>query len=88
MRTYLAPIYGIFAITAIVTHIWTVIIAFTESGILVAILSLLLPFLAELYWMFRMFGINDTYAFIALIHLVLAVPFSVFGRNQGKRQLF
>jgi ABC-type glycerol-3-phosphate transport system permease component len=45
------------------------------------ILTLFLPFLGELYWMFKMFGENDTYAYIALTHLILAIPFSMFGRG-------
>jgi ABC-type glycerol-3-phosphate transport system permease component len=64
-----------------ITHVWTVIIAFTEDGFWAGILSLFLPFLAELYWMFNMFGINDTYAYIALVHLLLAIPFSMFGKE-------
>lgn len=78
MKSALASLYGIFTITAIITHIWTVIIAITESGIFAALISLFLPFLAEIYWMFKMFGENDTYAYIALIHLILSFFFSLF----------
>lgn len=81
MKAIFVSLYGIFAITAIITHIWTVIIAFSEGGFLGGILSLFLPFLAEIYWMFNMFGENDAYAYIALIHLILAIPFSMFGRG-------
>jgi hypothetical protein len=81
MRAIFSSLYGIFAITAIITHIWTVVIAFTEGGVLAGIISLLLPFLAEIYWMFVMFGVNDVYAYIALIHLILAIPFAMFGRG-------
>jgi hypothetical protein len=31
--------------------------------------------------MIKMFGENDTYAYIALAHLALAIPFSILGRN-------
>ncbi|WP_373494334.1 hypothetical protein [Aquiflexum sp.] len=79
MKGFFFPIYIIFIFTAIITHIWTVIIAFSEGGFLGGILSLFLPFLAELYWMLKMFGENDTYAYIALLHLILAIPFSMFG---------
>ena len=81
MKAAFVSLYGVFAVTAIITHIWTVIIAFSEGGFFAGILSLFLPFLAELYWMFKMFGENDTYAYIALTHLLLAIPFSVFGRE-------
>ena len=80
MKAILVSLYGIFVITSIITHIWTVIIGFIEGGFLGGIISLFLPGLAELYWMFKMFGENDTYAYIALVHLILAIPFLRFGR--------
>ena len=82
MKSIFVSLFGIFAFTAIITHVWTVIIAFTEGGFFCGIISLFLPFLAELYWMFKMFGENDTYAYIALLHLILAIPFSLFGREK------
>ena len=81
MKAIFVSLFGVFVVTAIITHIWTVIIAFTIGGFLGGIISLFLPVLAELYWMFKMFGENDTYAFIALAHLILAIPFSMFGRG-------
>jgi len=81
MRRSFPLLYRIYILTAIVTHIWTVVIAFTEGGLLAGIISLFLPFLAELYWMFEMFGINDTYSYIALTHVILAIPFSVYRRR-------
>jgi hypothetical protein len=45
---------------------------------LAGIVSLFLPFLSELFWMFSMFGENNAYAVIALAHLVLAIPISIF----------
>lgn len=81
MKAIFVSLYGVFAITAIITHIWTVIIAFNEAGFLGGVLTLFLPFLGELYWMFKKFGENDTYAYFALTHLILAIPFSMFGRR-------
>lgn len=81
MRVIFVSLYSLFAITAIITHIWTVIIAFTEAGFFGGVLTLFLPFLGELYWMFKMFGENNKYAYIALSHLILAIPFSLFGRD-------
>ena len=79
MKAIFVSLYGIFAITAIITHIWTVIIAFGE-GFWSGVITLILPVVSEIYWMFKMFGENDTYAYIALIHLILALPFSMFGK--------
>jgi hypothetical protein len=81
MKAIFVSLYGVFTITAIITHIWTVIIAFSMGGFFSGILTLFIPFLSELYWMFKMFGENDTYAYIALIHLILAIPFSIFGKE-------
>lgn len=81
MKAIFVSLYGIFTITAIITHIWTVIIAFSVGGFFSGIISLFLPVLAELYWMFKMFGENDTYAYIALVHVILAIPMSVFRRE-------
>lgn len=81
MRAFLGAIFGLFVITAIITHIWTVIIAFSEAGVMGGLLTLFLPFLGELYWMFKMFGENDTYAYISLVHLILSVLFAAIGKK-------
>jgi hypothetical protein len=81
MRAFLGAIFGLFVITAIITHIWTVIIAFSEAGVMGGLLTLFLPFLGELYWMFKMFGENDTYAYISLVHLILSVLFAAIGKE-------
>ena len=47
MKAIFVSLFGIFSITAIITHIWTVIIAFTEAGFFVGILTLFLPFLQK-----------------------------------------
>ena len=83
MKTIFVSLYGVFMITALITHIWTVIIGFSEAGFLGGIITLILPFLSELYWMFKMFGENNLYAFIALTHLILAIPFSIYGRSEN-----
>ena len=67
-------------LTAFVTHIWTVIIAYTQAGFFGAILTLIIPFLSEIFWMFKMFGENNLYAYTVLIHLILSIPFSIIGR--------
>ncbi|QTV04856.1 Yip1 family protein [Faecalibacter bovis] len=72
---------SIFMITALITHIWTVIIAFTQAGIIGGVLTFILPFLSEIYWMIKMFGVNDTYAYIALAHIILAIPLSLLSKS-------
>lgn len=77
MKTLFISLLSIFAITAIITHIWTVIIAFSSAGFWGAFVTLLLPFLSEVYWMLKMFGENDIYAFIALIYLILCILYGI-----------
>lgn len=82
MITLIRSIGSIWFITAIITHLWTTIIAFSESGFFAAILTLVLPFLSEIYWIIQMWGENDAYTSIALIHLILALPISLFSGNR------
>jgi hypothetical protein len=77
MRAILISISGVFMITAIITHIWTFIIALSVAGFWGGVITLFLPFLSEIYWMIKMFGVNDLYAWIALVHLILAIPISM-----------
>jgi len=81
MRALFVSLFGVFALTASITHIWTVIIAFSEGGFLGGIATFILPFLSEIYWMIEMWDKNDLYSTIALWHLILAIPFGVFGRD-------
>jgi hypothetical protein len=83
MKNILIALFGIvyiaFMITALITHIWTVVIAFTESGFWAGVLTFILPVISEIYWMIKMFGENDLYAYIALVHLILTIPISLLG---------
>ena len=84
MKAVFLSLVSIFSITAMVTHIWTVVIAFIEGGFLSGVVSFFIPVLSELYWMVKMFGENDTYAYIALLHLLLAIPFAMLGRDDNR----
>jgi hypothetical protein len=72
---------GIFFVTGSITHVWTVIIAFQESGFWGGIISLVLPVLSELYWIFKMLGENNTYVVIAVIHTILALLFVLVSKS-------
>lgn len=63
-------VFSVIPITAILFHLWTVVIAFSEGGILSGIITLILPVLAEIYWMVKMWGVNDTYITLGIIHLI------------------
>lgn len=57
-------------------HIWTVYIAFTEGGFFAGVLSLFLPVLSEIYWIFKMFGDNNLYSISIIIISVIVLFFT------------
>ncbi len=81
MRTILWTFFTAFIVTAIITHVWTTIIGFQEGGFFGGILTFIFPFLSEVYWMIKMFGENNLYSIIALIHLILALLYAFTDRN-------
>ncbi len=82
MKILLILVYSIFPITAVIFHIWTTIIAFTEGGILGGILTLIFPVIGELYWLVQMWGENDTYTTLAIVHLIGAFFYAILGGNK------
>ncbi|MGL5912801.1 MAG: hypothetical protein ACRCZB_01450 [Bacteroidales bacterium] len=78
MRAIFISLGSVFAITAFITHAWTTIIAFTNAGFLGGCLTFILPFLSEVYWVFKMLGENDAYAYTGLVHLILGILYSIF----------
>lgn len=73
----------IFTISAIITHLWTTIIAFSQGGIFAGIITFISPFASEIYWIFAMFGVNNVYSTIAIIQVILGLlifPFSGYKR--------
>ncbi len=47
-------------ILGVAIHVWTIIIAYSVSGLVSAILALIFPVLAELYWFFRVCAMTGT----------------------------
>ncbi len=82
MKAIFSTLSSIFSITALIMHIWTAYIAFTIGGLLAGIISLFLPVIAEIYWVYKLMGHNSTYVTLAIVHLILAIPFWLFGRNK------
>ena len=52
--------YPIMAILGAVIHIWTILVAFLASGLFAAVLSLIFPVLAQLYWGIRIWNATGT----------------------------
>ncbi len=71
--------FSVFPITAIIYHLWTAIIGFSEGGFLGGLLTLFLPVLSEIYWFFKMLGENEAYTIVAIIHAILAFFYIILG---------
>lgn len=72
----------IFGTLVSIGHIWTTIIAFKQSGIIGAILSLVLPVLSEIYWVIKMIGVNNNYIVYMVLCVLVFLPLaSVFGKS-------
>ena len=76
MKAFIASIYPIFEITAVATHIWTVVIAFKAGGFFAGVTSFFLPVLSEIYWIVKVFESNQVFVFVVLLHFLLVVPVS------------
>lgn len=72
----------IFGTLVTIGHIWTTIVAFKESGIIAAVLSLVLPVLSEIYWVAKMIGRNTPFVVYIILCGVVFLPLaSVFGKS-------
>ncbi len=54
--------YPLMGLLGFVIHVWTIVIAFATKGLLAAILSLMLPVLAQLYWAIVIWSASGTFA--------------------------
>ena len=65
--------YPVMAILGAIIHVWTIVIAFAASGLFAAVLSLVFPVLAQLYWGLMIWNMTGTlwnYYCLALIAYV------------------
>jgi hypothetical protein len=76
-------VFSVFPITAIIFHLWTTYIAFSEGGFLSGIFTMCFPVIGEIYWMIKMWGENDTYTTIAIIHLIGAFFYAILFGNKN-----
>ena len=53
--------YIIIGLLGLAIHLWTIAISFFYGGIFSAIIALSLPFIAELFWFFKSWGITGTF---------------------------
>lgn len=83
MKRLFITMYPLFIVTAVITHLWTALIAHQADGITSALLSLFLPFLSELYWANKMLGHDNIYVCITAIHLTLGAILILFFRKSN-----
>ncbi|WP_045213515.1 hypothetical protein [Desulfonatronovibrio magnus] len=61
-------------VLGLIIHVWTIVIAFFVSGLLAAVITLIFPFLSQVYWFFRVgsnlgFDTNYCVAIMAYVGL-------------------
>jgi len=56
----------------LVYHGWTAIIAFKHS-VFAGVVTLVLPFISEVYWFFKMIGENTPYVILSIVFTILAI---------------
>jgi|GEM_PF-1225618 len=68
-------------ILGLIIHIWTIVIAYSVSGILASVLTLIFPVLSEIYWFFKIgnhFGYSALYC-VAIIAYVCSFGIAYLG---------
>ncbi|RYE13682.1 MAG: hypothetical protein EOP34_08310 [Rickettsiales bacterium] len=76
-------IFSILPISSLLFHIWTVFIAFSKGGFFSGMFTIIFPFVSEIYWTFRVWGHNDLYRTIAIIHYVGWFLYLFLDRNRS-----
>lgn len=82
---FITQYWGIFAITSVITHIWTVIIAFSEGGIISGLFTFVAPGISEIYWMIKMIGENNLFSLVAFVQLILSCLMLIIRKSNATR---
>ncbi|MFN4006733.1 MAG: hypothetical protein ACK4HE_04385 [Chitinophagaceae bacterium] len=64
MKSLISFLYNLFILIAIVYHVWTCYIAYQIKGIIVALLTAILPVVGEIYWIANLWGRENYQTFI------------------------
>ena len=82
--------YVIMGILGLVIHVWTIVIAFTEKGLIAAVSSLILPVLAQIYWGITIWRTTGTllnfYCLALIAYVFLIVVLIVDSRLAGSME--
>jgi len=52
--------YPAIGILGLIIHVWTIVIAYTVSGLIGAIVTLIFPVMAQIYWFIKVWGFAGT----------------------------
>jgi len=80
MRALITLLASSIWILGTVYHLWTVIIAF-QHGLFSGIITLVLPVISEIYWFFKMWGVNTPYIVVSIIFLIITLVISIFNHD-------
>lgn len=67
--------YVIAGILGMAIHIWTIIIAYSFSGLMGAVITLCLPVIGQIYWFIRMWNYAGTFLNLYCLSIVGYVVF-------------
>lgn len=72
----------ILAILGLVIHVWTIVLAFSFSGIFAAVLTLIFPVFSEIYWFLKVglnIGFDNNYCLAIIAYVIIFVIAMIAG---------
>lgn len=66
-------ILGVWLVSSLILHFWTVKLAFHNEGVLGAFVSFFLPVISELFYLFKQWNANDGYVRLSFMVLILSI---------------
>lgn len=75
-------------VLGLIIHVWTVVLAYSVSGMFAAVISLIFPVLSELYWfgkVWKSIGIDASYC-LAILGYICLFPIGLFGALVGSKE--
>ena len=64
------------SILGLVIHVWTIVIAFSVSGLFAAVLTMVFPVLSEIYWFFK---VGNNVGFVTTYCVSIMAYVGLFG---------
>ncbi len=76
--------YPTMTLLGLVIYVWTIVIAFDVSGIISAVISVLTPVVAQMFWFVKVWGITGTplnWYCLAIFAYIICWVVLVFGQR-------